>query len=254
MSDENETPETPGDMASFRAELAQMAEMTKALMQTVKNQTQMVSDARAEADTLRAEAKAAAEATEAKRLEAEKAAAAKEPEAKKVPKGSKPPVAEAKPDPRIAELENRLKEMQDQALKAQEARAAAEAKAKRESFSAATRAELAKHYPAAQVDNVMARLAYDEALAFDGDAPAMYVDKADVFGVVSKQTVPVSEAVAEFIQSDVGKSFLPPKPVQGTGQRPPTTSRPPPAGGEKASLADVQGSLAAKMRKHLAKP
>lgn len=95
--------------------------------------------------------------------------------------------------------------------KAESAQTAATAKAERLNRMAMD--AISKVYPGETAKNVMARLQYEKLIDLEGDEPRMKV-KTD-YGV--SELLPISKGLAEFKSSDVGKTFLPPEPVAGSG-------------------------------------
>lgn len=111
-------------------------------------------------------------------------------------------VAEAKHRETLARLED-----------AERRREEAENQAKQDRLRMEVESAIAREFPAEVVPNVMARLTVENRLRYTDDNRAgMYFQRNGY-----EEVLPVDRAVKEFAESDIGKTFLPARGVNGTG-------------------------------------
>jgi len=119
-----------------------------------------------------------------------------------------PPKKKPEEDPRFLELQGKLEEME------RKARASEEAARQERLVGTVKQALLDGRAAPERVSVAVNHLVSSGSVKYDEDGRLVYVGTNSYGQEVHK---PVSEGVSEFLSTDTGKMFLPPRSVKGTG-------------------------------------
>lgn len=129
-------------------------------------------------------------------------------------------------DAQLAKFKAQAEEALRKVEQANKAREAAEEQARKDRLVSALDGALGKTFPGANAENAKAWLLYHDRVAYDENGNPGIRFKRNFGGYETEEILPLDKGIEEFVGTDQGKSFLPPRNVQGTGDSPRFTNAP----------------------------